>query len=177
MAARGKLNRVDAEIFLCALYRRENQPAKAVPMVEDLIRRFPRNYLLRLELSQMYSMAGDGKRALAVVDEVARLKERNAAGYDHMPWEKVWFQAGIIQFWYNDPVRSLENMKKVAAVSDSADLNTGVQAWLRIGQLHDMANRRQDALAAYRKAIDYAPQAEAAQEARKYLASPYKRKS
>lgn len=177
VAAKGKLNRVDAEVFLCALYRRENHPARAIPLVEDLVRRFPRNFLLRLELSQMYSMAGDGKRALAVVDEVARLKERHTPGFDRMPWEKVWFQAGIIQFWYNDPARSLDNMKKVTAAGDGVDLNTGVQAWLRIGQIYDMTGRRQQALEAYRKAIAYAPQADAAVEARKYLSTPYKRKS
>jgi tetratricopeptide (TPR) repeat protein len=177
VATRGKLNRIDAEIFLCALYRRENQPAKAIPLVDDLVRRFPRNFLLRLELSQMYSMAGDGRRALAVVDEVARLKQTHAPGYDRLPWEKVWFQAGIIQFWYNDLDRSLDNMKKVAAAGDSLDLNTGVQAWLRIGQIYDITNRRTQALEAYRKAIAYAPQADAAQESRKHLSTPYRRKN
>ena len=65
VAKNGKLNRVDAEIFLCALYRRENQSKLAVPLVQDLIRRYPRNYLLRMELAQMYSQAGDGVRGLA----------------------------------------------------------------------------------------------------------------
>ena len=51
VARNGRLNRVDAEIFLCALYRRENMTRLAVPLVQDLIARFPRNYLLRLELS------------------------------------------------------------------------------------------------------------------------------
>ena len=37
----GRLNRVDAEIFLCALYRRENQAKLAVPLVQDLIQRYP----------------------------------------------------------------------------------------------------------------------------------------
>ncbi len=59
VAQNGKLDKVDAQIFLCALYRRESHPEKAVPIVEELIRRFPRNYILRLELSVMYSMAGD----------------------------------------------------------------------------------------------------------------------
>src|ERR1017187_243058 len=35
VAANGKLNRLDAEIFLCALYRRENQTRLAIPLVED----------------------------------------------------------------------------------------------------------------------------------------------
>jgi len=38
-----------------------------------------------------------------------------------------------------------------------------------------MKHRRADAVAAYKKAIAYAPQAEAAQESRKYLSTPYRR--
>jgi len=174
VARNGKINRVDAEIFLCALCRRENQTRQAIPLVEDLIRRFPRNYLLRLELSQMYSMAGDGQRALEAVEQIAQLKTRHAEGYDRVPWEKVYFQEGTIQFWYNDLDRSLENLKKVAAAQD-VDLNTGVLAWMRMGQIYDMTHRRTEAMEAYRKAIAYALQAEAAQESRKYLTAPYHR--
>ena len=107
--------------------------ATAVPLLQDLIARFPRNYLLRLELSQMYSMAGDGTRALATVDEVARQKTGHAPGFDRLPWEKIYFQEGTIQFWYNDLDHALENLKKVAASAEELDLNTGAQTWLRIG--------------------------------------------
>jgi hypothetical protein len=54
-------------------------------------------------------------------------------------------------------------------------LNTGVYTRLRIGQIYDMTHRRNEALAAYMQAIAYAPQADAAQEARKYLSTPYHR--
>jgi tetratricopeptide (TPR) repeat protein len=175
VAKNGKRNRVDAEVFLCALYRRENQSKLAVPLVQDLIRRYPRNYLLRMELGQMYSQSGDGVRGLQAVEEVARLKESHAPGFDRVPWEKIYYQQGSIQFWYNDLDRSLENMKKVAAAGDDVDLNTGVQAYLRMGQIYDMKQRRPEAIAAYKKAIAYAPQAEAAQESRKYLSTPYRR--
>jgi tetratricopeptide (TPR) repeat protein len=175
VARNGQLDRVEAEIFLCALYRRENQPRQAISLVGDLIAKYPRNFLLRLELSQMYSMAGDKTHALEAAEEVARLKTSRAPGYDRVPWEKIYFQEGIIQFWYNDLDRALENMKKVAAASAEVDLNTGVSAYLRMGQIYDMTHRRAEALEAYRKAIAYAPQAEAAQESRKYLSTPYRR--
>jgi len=175
VARNGRLNRVDAEIFLCALYRRENQAKLAVPLVQELIRRYPRNYLLRLELGQMYSTSGDGVHGLQAVDEVARLKAAQTPGFDRLPWEKIYFQQGSIQFWYNDLDRSLENMKKVTAKADDVDLNTGVLAYLRMGQIYDMKHRRAEALAAYKKAIAYAPQADAAQESRKYLSTPYRR--
>jgi tetratricopeptide (TPR) repeat protein len=175
VAAHGKANKVDAEIFLGALYRRENQTRKAVPIVLDLIRRFPRNYLLRLELSQMYSMCGDSVHALEAVREVATLKTEHAPGYDRVPWEKIYFQEGTIQFWYNDLEHALENMQKVTAAAQELDLNTGVYAWLRLGQIYDLRHQRQQAVEAYRKAIAYAPEAEAAQESKKYLSTPYRR--
>jgi len=175
VAANGKNNRVDAEIFLGALYRRESQTLKAVPIVEDLIRRFPRNFLLRLELSTMYSMAGDGAHALEAVREVTKLKTSHAPGYDRVPWEKIYFQEGTIEFWYNDLDHALENMRKVTAVAQDLDLNTGVYAWLRLGQIYDLRHHREQALEAYRKAIAYAPGADAAQESKKYLSTPYRR--
>ena len=171
----GKLNRIDAKILLCALYRRENRTRLAVPLVEDLIRRYPRNFILRLELSQMYSMAGDKTHALEVVDELAQLKARGAPGYAGMPWEKIYFQKGTIQFWYGDLDHALENMRKVTDAADKLDLNTGVSAYLRMGQIYDMTYRRPQALEAYRRAIAYAPLAEATQECRKYLSAPYRR--
>jgi tetratricopeptide (TPR) repeat protein len=175
VAAHGRLDRSDAQFLLCALYRRENRTRLAIPIVQGLIGRYPRNYLLRLELAEMYSMAGDGTHGLETLEEVARLKTRRAPGFDRLPWEKIYFQEGSIQFWYNQLDRSLENMKRVAAASEDVDLNTGVRAYLRMGQIYDMKQRRPEAVEAYKKAIAYAPEAEAAEESRKYLETPYTR--
>jgi tetratricopeptide (TPR) repeat protein len=173
VAQNGKLDKVDAEIFLCALYRRENHPDRAVPVIQDLIRRFPRNYLLRLELSVMYSMAGDKVHGLEAVEEAARLKTAHAPGFDRLPWEKVYYQEGSIQFWYRDEDHALENLQKVAAGIDKVDLNTGAYTYLRIGQIYDMTHRRAQAVEYYKKAIAYEPQADGAALSRKYLATPY----
>jgi tetratricopeptide (TPR) repeat protein len=173
VARNGKADKVDAEFFLCALYRRENHPDRAVPLVQDLIWRFPRNYLLRLELSVMYSMAGDKRHGLEAVEEAARLKRTNAPGFDRMPWEKVYYQEGSIQFWYRDEDQALENMKKVLAGIDKVDLNTGAYTFLRIGQIYDMTHHRAEAVEYYKKAIAFEPQADGAVQSRKYLATPY----
>jgi len=173
VAQNGQLDKVDAEIFLCALYRRENHPERAVPIVQELIRRFPRNYILRLELSVMYSMAGDKVHGLEAVEEAARLKRAHAPGFDQMPWEKIYYQEGSIQFWYRDEDQALENLKKVAAGIENVDLNTGAYTYLRIGQIYDMTHRRPQAVEYYKKAIAYEPQADGAAQSRKYLSTPY----
>lgn len=171
----GSDNRIDAQTMLCALYRRENQPRKAVPLVEDLIRRYPRNYILRLELAEMYSMAGDGAAGLNAMRETAALKAGHAPGYDRLSWERIYYQEGTIQFWYRDLGAALEDLKKAAAGGEQLDLNTGALVWLRMGQIYDMTNRRALALDAYKRSIAFAPEAEAAQESRKYLGTPYHR--
>jgi len=44
-----------------------------------------------------------------------------------------------------------------------------------MGQIYDMKNRRSDAIEAYKRAIAFAPEAEAAKESRGYISSPYRR--
>jgi predicted Zn-dependent protease len=50
---------VDAEIVLAAIYRRGHRAQDAIPLLEDLIQRLPRNFLPRFEIAQMYSDLGD----------------------------------------------------------------------------------------------------------------------
>ncbi len=175
VSRKGKINRVDAEVLLCALYRRENQPRKTIPLLEDLLRRFPRNHLLLFEQAQIYSDLGNKDKAIAAVEKVSAMKTSGLPGYAGVPWEKIYFQLGNIQFWYNDLDRALDNLKKVTASRNEVDLNTGVLAWMRVGQIYDMTNRRPQAIEAYKRAIAFAPEADAAKESRSYMSSPYRR--
>jgi tetratricopeptide (TPR) repeat protein len=175
VASKGNSNRVDAEIFLCVIYRREQEWTAAAPLLEDLIRRFPRNYLLRFEQAQMYSSLGQKNKAIESIQKVAELKKSGAPGFAGLPAEKIYYQIGNIQFWYKDYEQAVDNLKKAVAGGAALDLNTGTLAWMRLGQVYDLTNRRNLALEAYRKAIAFAPQAEAAKESSRYLSSPYRR--
>ncbi|MES1261802.1 MAG: hypothetical protein ABUS49_08700, partial [Acidobacteriota bacterium] len=180
VAKKGKDNRVDAEMTLCALYRREGQTTRAIPMVISLIDRFPRNYLLRFELAQMYGATGQRKKAIDTLTEIARRKRENLPGFARIPWEKIYYETGNLQFWFNDLEPALENLRKVTATPEQLrdiDLNTGVLALMRQGQIYDLENRHADAVKVYRQAMAFAPEAEAARESAKYIGAPYKRPS
>jgi tetratricopeptide (TPR) repeat protein len=175
---KGKENRDDAAIVLCAIYRRENQTGRAIPLDLRLIERYPNNYLLRLELAQMYAAIGQRTKALETVDQVAKMKRESAAGFDRLSWEKLYYETGNLQFWFDDLDHALENLKKVTAMRErlaELDLNTGALAFLRQGQIYDMQNRHGLAVPVYREAIRFAPDAEAAHDAQRYLSTPYKR--
>jgi len=175
VATKGKANAVDAKVFLCAIYRREERWQAAAPILEELIRSYPRNYLMRFEQAQMYSATGQKDKAIASIQAVADLKSKGAPGYANLASERIYYQIGNIQFWYRDYPQAIDNLKKATAGGAALDLNTGTLAWMRLGQVYDLTNRRDLALEAYRKAIAFAPEAEAAKESRRYLSSPYRR--
>jgi tetratricopeptide (TPR) repeat protein len=178
VSQKGRDNRIDADIILCALYRREGHVSRAIPLVNMLMERFPRNYLLRFELAQMLGAAGQRDQALETLAGIAKRKEENAPGYGRVPWEKIYFETGNLQFWFNDLDHALENLQKVTATADQLkelDLNTGVLALMRQGQIYDLQNRHNLAVKAYAQAIQFAPEADAARESQHYINSPYKR--
>jgi len=176
VSQKGTVNRIDAQILLCAVYRRERSPQRAVPLLQDLIRRFPRNYLLPMELAQMYSDLGDREKALAPLRRLEELKRSGAEGYAQLRIERICFAEGTIEFWYNDLDQALADMKTVTAAAEDLDLNTGVMAWMRLGQIYDLKGQRALAIDAYRHAMAFAPDSDAARESRQYLVSPYRRK-
>src|SRR5580658_3929190 len=178
VAVKGKENRVDAEIVLCALYRREGQASRAIPLVSQLIQRYPRNYLFRFELAQMYAALGNRTSALNTLSEIARLKQENVPGYERVPWEKVYYETGNLEFWFDDLDHALDNLKKVTGTPEQLrelDLNTGVLALMRQGQIYDLQKNHNLAVRAYQQAVKFAPEADAARESQHYINSPYTR--
>ncbi|MBI4873246.1 MAG: tetratricopeptide repeat protein [Acidobacteria bacterium] len=175
VARNGDVNRVDAEVLLAAVYRRERNPKAALPLLEDLVRRYPRNYLLRFEMVQMFADAGDKAGGLRVLAEIEKLRAAGAPGYARLPVEKIYFSRGVLRFWYWDLDAAIEDLRRVTARAGDLDLNTGVYACLRLGQACDLKGRRAEARQAYRQATELAPDSEAAKEARRYLDSPFRR--
>ena len=176
VALKGTENRVDAEIVLCALYRREGQASRAIPLVRSLISRFPRNYLLRFELAQMQAAMGLRPEALQTIAEIARMKREKVAGFDRLPWEKIYYETGNLQFWfdnYEDAITNLSNVTATIEQLNELDLNTGALALLRQGQSCDLKKQRTLALGFYKRAIEFSPDSDAAKESRRFLTAPY----
>jgi len=177
VAREGKSNRVDAEILLAAIYRRERRTPDAIPLLEDLIRRFPRNYLLHFELVQMYSDMGDKEKAAAEIAKIWDLHQNGAPGFASLKPERIDYLEGNFLFWYNDLKAAAEHLTKATAKARDLDLNTAIMAWMRLGQTYDLEGRHTAATTAYRKAIVLAPKSEVAKESREYITKPYRRKT
>jgi tetratricopeptide (TPR) repeat protein len=175
VAARGNRTRDDASVLLAVVYRRERKFGPAIALLERLIPKYPRNYRLRLELAQMHSDNGDGVAALKAIAEVEKLKKAATPGFARLPVEKILYYRATVEFWYRDYSAAIANFQKVTSRAEELDLNTGVTAWMRLGQAHDLRGERELALRCYRSAVEYAPSSGAAKECQGYLRRPFKR--
>ena len=173
VAEKGALNKVDAQVMLAILYRREKRPADALRVLDPLLRAYPRNYLFQMEQAHMHSDLGHKDEALAILRHLEQEATSGRTEYA-IPLEKVYYAIGDVQFWYRDLDAALANMRRVTSHRD-LDLHTGALAWMRQGQILDLIGRRDEARQAYRKAMEFAPQTAAAEESRRYLSSPYRR--
>jgi tetratricopeptide (TPR) repeat protein len=87
VASQGTSNRIDATIILAAIYRREHRFTDAICVLKPLVELVPRNYLLRLELAEMYADVPDHDAALDVLDRVEQLRRAQAPGYGTLSTE------------------------------------------------------------------------------------------
>lgn len=177
VVAKGVRNRIDAQVLLAAIYRRDRQPAKALPLAGALAEQFPRNVLYRLELSQMHADLGERSKALDLLADVERRRAAGEAGYAAFSAEKLAFLRGNLLFWFGSLDGALEQLTAASAGADRLDLNAALLAWMRLGQTQDLRGERDAARAAYGRAIALAPQSEIAAECRSYLKKPYRRKA
>ncbi|MGC4052112.1 MAG: tetratricopeptide repeat protein [Paludibaculum sp.] len=169
VAEKGKFNRVDAEILLGIAARRERRPGDALKICEKLRSEFPRNFLILFELSQMYADLGDKDNAWKALDRVEELKKTGAPGFQSLPVERIDFARGNLLFWYDDLDGAILHLQKATGRAQLLDPNSGVTAWLRLGECLDLKGRRADAKKAYRSTIEYWPASDEAKTARKYL--------
>ncbi len=175
VAAKGRDNSVDAQILLGVVYRRERRAKDAIPLLESLMRRFPRNYLFPYELAQMWADLGDKPKALAAIDMVEDLERRGLGREGTLVPEKVHYARGNILFWYGDLDAAAESLGRAARNAQALDLHTGAMAWLRLGQTYDLRQDRSRARDAYQHAVTLAPNSDVAKESKRYLSSPYRR--
>jgi len=98
VAQNGRNDRYDAEALLTAIYRREKRPAEAIAPLNELIRNFPRSFLLRIELAEMYGDLGARDKAMAALDELEQMRRSGAPGYERLPQAKIHYTRGNLLF-------------------------------------------------------------------------------
>jgi hypothetical protein len=171
-ANRAVLTSVDARTVITLFLRRESKYKEAIDVVRSLKDQYPHDYLFCLEEANLRKDAGEGMKAVDAYREV--IADAARPGY---------FTSARLQLAYfglGDALRGQRHYLEAAQAYEQAALaeNVGpelkIRSLLAAGQCRDLNNERPLALKDYQGAIDAGPNTSRADNARKYMKSPYR---
>jgi tetratricopeptide (TPR) repeat protein len=164
---------VDAKIALALFLRREQRYPEAMRIVDGLAASYPRNFLLALELANLYNASGKGVEAIASYRKL--LKQADAGSFPagaHV--EMVWYGLGEALRGQRDFADAAVSYEKVAEFP-KADPDLKSRATLGAGEMYDALMKRQEAVKRYQAVIASdegdSPRVELA---KKYLREPFR---
>ncbi len=162
---------VDAQILLVLFLRRERRYDEALPIARTLIPRFPQNVLFALEEGNLLRAAGRGSEAALVYRKIWQAGREGR--YANLPYEIAALSLG-------DLLRSQKDYSGAAAAYEQVsqahqpDQEALQRADLGAGEMYDMLQKRDLALARYQAVIANGAGTPPAETARKRMKEAYR---
>ena len=162
---------VDAQILLAVFLRREQRYDEALPIVRGLVPRFPRDVLLALEEGHLLRAAGRGQEAADVYRKIWQAGREGR--YPGLHYEIAALSLG-------DLLRSLKDYSGAAAAYEEvgqytqADAEALQKADLGAGEMYDLLQKRDLALAKYQAVLASNAATVPAETARKRMKEAYR---
>jgi len=164
---------VDAKIALALFLRREQRYKEAIEIVDGLSASYPKNFLMSLELANLYNASGRGPESIATYRKL--LKEADAGYFPagaHI--EMAWYGLGEALRGQRDLADAAVAYEKVQEFP-KADPDVKLRATLGAGEMYDALLKRDEAVKRYRAVIATdegdSPRTELA---KKYLKEPFR---
>jgi tetratricopeptide (TPR) repeat protein len=171
-ANHGVITRMEARTAIALFLRREARYREAVDVVRGLRNQYPHDFLFCLEEANLRKDAGEG---MAAVDAYRHILADGAK-----PGYFISAHLELAEFGLGDALRGQRRYDEAAQAYEQTVASPGVGIELKIrslfdaGQCRDVAGDRARAIRDYQAAIDAGPTTSRADQARKYLQSPYR---
>jgi tetratricopeptide (TPR) repeat protein len=163
---------VDAKIALALFLRREQRYKDAIEIVGGISNSYPRNFLLALELANLYNASGNGQESVATYRKL--LKQAEEGSFPNAHVEMAWYGLGEAQRGQRDFSDAAVAYEKVQEFP-KADPDLKLRATLGAGEMYDALQKRDEAVKRYQAVIasdeSNSPRAELA---KKYLKEPFR---
>ena len=170
-AAHGVVNRVECRTALSLFLRHDGRYPEALFVQRGLAQEYPRDYLFRLEEANLTKDKGDGPAAIAVYKRV--LEDAHKPGYFTDPrLQMAYFGLADTQRGQNLIAEAAQNYLNAAAQPKCSDWLRR-RAQLNAGKMFDLLHQRDKAIEQYQQASSGGGDQSQADEARKYLKTPY----
>jgi tetratricopeptide (TPR) repeat protein len=159
----------DAQIALALFLRREQKYDEAIQVVGKLQQEHPRNYLVAAEYAHLLNAAGHGQAAITAYHKVIQNCQSSAFAVCRIDIPAYGLGEALRgQRQYEEAAQAYE----LASASPDPDLH--LRAVLAAGEMYDVLQKRDTAVAKYRAIIAENSASGTADIARQYLKQPYK---
>ena len=171
-ADHGVITSVEARTVMALFLRREGKYKQAVKIVRGLEAQFPHNFLFKLEEANLRKDDGEGMAAVYAYREVIADAEK--------PGYFASAKLELADYGLGEALRGQRHYREAAEAYEHAAWTRDVGIELKIrslvagGKCRDLLGERKLAIADYQAVIEAAPDTSRADEARKYLRSPYR---
>ena len=167
-AARGDIVADDARTILTLLYSREKRYDLAIGKLDELCKRYPENYLTRLDLAGLLVRRGEPAAAVEVYREMLATPG---------PVEKaIVYNSLAITYRTMKDYAQAEKWLRLVLSGNSSPPRSRATALLELGKTLDLAGRRAEAVQQYRLVQQAADYDNSHREAAQYLNRPYREK-
>jgi tetratricopeptide (TPR) repeat protein len=170
-AAQGTVNRVECRTALSLFLRHDARYPEALAVQRGLAEEFPHDYLFRLEEANLTKDKGDGPGAIAAYKRV--LEDARKTNFFIDPrLQMTFFGLADTQRGQNQHAEAAQNYLNAAAQPKCSEWLKR-RAQLNAGKMFDLLHQRDKAVEQYKLASAGGGDQSQADDARKYLKTPY----
>ena len=167
-AAKGLYVRDDARTLQMVLFIREKRPADALQNARLLFEKYPRNFLLHINLAQIQDLMGRRQQAVDTFRQVLELAGRERPNYTKLPLHEFRVKVAAKFDEMGRHQEALEELNKLAGDA-RAPQNQRTSAHLHMGRILHREDRHSEAAPHYRAVLEAPPYGNSHEVARRWL--------
>ncbi len=167
----GGENSIDAKIALAIFLRREQRYPEAIKVVSSMSDAYPKNFLMALELANLYNASGQAQQAIASYRKIIAGTQSGSFPDAHV--EMAWYGLAESLRGQHDFQGAADAYDHVLQ-SQRTDPDLRIRTTLGAAEMYDAMNKRPEAVKRYQEVIAADSDSPRAEIAKKYLKDPYR---
>lgn len=172
-AANSELFGDDARVLLALIYTREKRYQAAFDELSALLKRYPQNYLVHLDMGGIALLMRRADAALTIYQDVLRKVENRRDRYERLEKATVLNRLGAAFRQKGDMQASIRRFEQALA-EPNPSVHAQVVSFLELGKTYDVMGQRDRAVKQYQQVLGLEDFADSREEARELLERPYR---
>ena len=169
----GSLLADDARTILVLLHFKDGEVDQALRILEELGRRYPRNYLIPMELAAMELRQNQPQKAIVIYQRVLADSQKGTQQYAALEASRVQLRLGVATRASGDLQSSAAWLERTLREGET-DSRLCTAAHLELGKTYDLRGDRTAAVEQYRLVLAAQDFLGSRREAQSLLAHPYR---